>query len=225
MVAHVNINSLRLKFDSLVQKITGKIDILMISETKLDNTFPEGQFFIEVYSKSCRIDPNCHGGGIMLNVRAGIPSKNLSTESLPMEGLYVEINLQKKKCLLCCSYTPNRNVIKSHLEILHKGLASYSSKYENLIVLGDFNVAMNNSDITVFCDRYDLKYPTCYKNHENPSCIDLILTNNPKCFQSSCVLETGVSDFHRMTITVMKTTFQKFQLRTIHYMELKNNAL
>ena len=157
VVAHLNINSLRLKFDSLAQKITGNVDILMISETKLDNSFPEGQFLIEGYSKPYRIDRNCHGGGIMLYVRADIPSKLLSTELLPMEGFYVEINLQKKKWLLCCSYNPNKNTIKSHIEILHKGLALYSPKYENFIVLGDFNVGMDNSDMTVFCYTYDLK--------------------------------------------------------------------
>ena len=112
------------------------------------------------------------------------------------------------------------------MENLHKGLALYSSKYENFIVLGDFNVGMDNSDMTVFCDTYDLKClikePTCYKNPENPSCIDLILTNNPKCFQSSCVVETGLSDFHKMTVTVMKTTFKKFQPRIIHYRDYKH---
>ena len=48
-----------------------------------------------------------------------------------MKDFYVEINHQKKKWLLCCSYNPNKNAIKSHLEILHKDLALYSSKYEN----------------------------------------------------------------------------------------------
>ena len=47
----------------------------MISETKLDSSFPEGQFLIEGYSKPHRIDRNCHGAGIMLYVRADIPSK------------------------------------------------------------------------------------------------------------------------------------------------------
>ena len=186
MVAPLNINSLRLTFDSLAQKITGNVDIHMISETKLDNSFQEGQFLIEGYSKPYRIDLNFHGGGIMLYVRADIPSKLLSTELLPMEDFYVEINLHKKKWLLCCSYNLNKNTIKSHIEILHKGLALHSSKYENFIVLGDFTVGMDNSDTTVFCDTCDLKClikePTCYKNPENPSCIDLILTNNPKCF-------------------------------------------
>ena len=51
----------------------------------------------------------------------------------------------------------NKDAIKSHLEILHKGLALYSSKYEKFIVLGGFNVAMDNSDMSVFCDTYDLK--------------------------------------------------------------------
>ena len=75
MVAHLNIKSLRLKFDSLIQKITGNVDILMISETKLDNSFPESQFLIEGYSKLYRIHNDYHGGGIMLYVRADIPSK------------------------------------------------------------------------------------------------------------------------------------------------------
>ena len=109
-----------------------------------------------------------------------------------MEGFYEEMNLQKKKSLLCCSCNPKKNAIKSHLEpLLHKRLALYSSKYENFIVLGDFNVGMDNSDMTLFCDACDLKClikePTCYRNLENPSYIDHILTNNPKCFHSSCV--------------------------------------
>ena len=150
----------------------------MISETKLDNSFPEGQFLIEGCSKPYRIDRNCHGGSIILYVRVDIPSKLLSIESLPMEAFYVEKSLQKKKWLLCCSYNPNKNAVKSHLE--NKGLALCSSKFENFIVLGDFNVGMHNSDMMGFCDTYDLKClikePTCYKNPENPSWIDLILT-------------------------------------------------
>ena len=81
VVAHLNINSLRLEFDSLVQKLTGNVDILMISETKLNDAFPEGQFFIAGCSKPYRIDRNFHGGGIISYVRADIPSKRLSAES------------------------------------------------------------------------------------------------------------------------------------------------
>ena len=52
-----------------------------------------------------------------------------------------------------------------------------------------------------FCGSYGLKnlikVATCYKNPQNPSCIDLIFTNSPLSFQSSGVIETGIPDFYR----------------------------
>ena len=59
------------------------------------------------------------------------------------------------------------------------------------------------------------------KNPEKPSCIDLILTNNPHSFQNSGVIETGLSDFHRMTVTVSKMFFQKLKPRIINYRDYK----
>ena len=47
-----------------------------------------------------------------------------------------------------------------------------------------------------------IKKPTCYKNPKNPTCKDLMLTKVPRSFQSTCVIETGLSDFHLMTLTV-----------------------
>ena len=64
-----------------------------------------------------------------------------------------------------------------------------------------------------FCDNYNLtsfiKQPTCYKNPNNPTRTDLILSNTPRSFQSTCVIETGLSDFHLITLTVMKKSFRK----------------
>ena len=55
----------------------------------------------------------------------------------------------------------------------------------------------------------------------NQSCIDLILTNHPKCFQNSGVYETGISDFHKLTFTVLKTYFHKAKPRIIKYRDYK----
>ena len=63
---------------------------------------------------------------------------------------------------------------------------------------------------------------TCYKNPDKPTCIDLILTNCPGSFQNSCVVETGLSDFHKMVVTVMKTSYRKSQPKIIHYRNYKN---
>ena len=77
-----------------------------------------------------------------------------------------------------------------------------------------------------FCDTFDLtsliKEPICYKNPDNPSCIDLILTSKPLRFQNSCVAETGLSDFHRMILTVTKMTLQKLKPRVISYRDYKH---
>ena len=88
---------------------------------------------------------------------------------------------------------------------MSKNLALHSSSYENLIIIGDFNVYVEGISMSGFCVTFGLKSlikdATCYKNPENPSSIDLILTNNPCTVQNSCVIETGLSDFHRILVT------------------------
>ena len=105
-------------------------------------------------------------------------------------------------------YNPSWNHIDLHLEHLNRQITLYSSHYQNFMIIGDFNVEANKSAMSVFSDTYDLKSlikePTCYKNPSKPSCINRMLINKPWIFIHSCVIETGLSDFHRMTITVMK---------------------
>ena len=55
---HLNINSLKNKFDLLSKQVKGSIDILMVSETKLNDSFPEGQFLIEGFHSPFRFDCN-----------------------------------------------------------------------------------------------------------------------------------------------------------------------
>ena len=75
--AHLNINSLRNKFDLLANIVKDKIDILMISETKLDSSFPKGQFHLHGFSEPSRLDRNRNGGGILVFIRDDIPSNLL----------------------------------------------------------------------------------------------------------------------------------------------------
>ena len=159
-------------------------------------------------------------------MRENILSKLLSVENSPTEAFFVELNLRKKKWLLSCSYNPKRENIENHLETLSKSLALYSSSYENLIIVGDFNVCVEEISMSGFCNTFGLKSlkkgATYYKNSENPSSINLILTNNPRSFQNSCVIETGLSDFHRMVATVMKTSFERLKPRLINYRDYAN---
>ena len=85
-----------------------------------------------------------------------------------------------------CSYNLNNNNTELHLNCLSRSIDSLSSKYENIILLGDFSSYMDDSPMIGFGETYKLrnlvKHPTCFKNPDNPSCIDLLLTHKPLSF-------------------------------------------
>ena len=76
-IGNLNINSLPKKFDNLKEHETRMLDILIITETKLDNTFLVSQFHIDGYSKRYRLDRNRNGGGIIIYVRKDISNRML----------------------------------------------------------------------------------------------------------------------------------------------------
>ena len=67
--------------------------------------------------------------------------------------------------------------------------------------------------MTELCELYDfsnlIKDPTCFKKPLNPTSIDVILTNKVRSFHNNNVIETGLSDHHKLTLTVLKLLFQK----------------
>ena len=129
--AHINKNSLRNKFELLVDQVKGNIDVLMISETKIDDGFPLGNFLIGGFSKPYRLDRDSLGGCILLYVREDIPTNLTEVETKPIEGFYVEINLRNDKWLINCSYNPHKNMIGNHPRALSEKLDLYSTSYDN----------------------------------------------------------------------------------------------
>ena len=97
VIGHLNINSLSRKFDQLKTIIGKNIDILVITETKIDSSFPNSQFKIEGFSMPYRFDRNRFGGDVMIFVRDDIPSKHLTRHKLPddIESVFIEVNLRK----------------------------------------------------------------------------------------------------------------------------------
>ena len=212
--AHLNINSLRNKFY-----------LLMIYKIKLDSSFPKGHFHLNGLSETYRLDRNGYSGGILVFIREDLPSKHIESK-MRIEGFFVEQKLKRKKWLLCCSYNPNFSQILFHLNELGKNLDTSTSKYDNIILLGDFNTEPTDAALSNFCEIYNfenlIKDKTCFKNPNQPSCIDLIITNRSKSFQNSMVIEKGLSDFHKICITVMKMYCSKQKPSITHYRKFKD---
>ena len=114
-------------------------DILVITETKLDETYPNFQFYIEGYSLPFRLDRNRNGGGLMIYVREDIPSKLLKKHNFQydIEGLFIELNFRKSKWLLGGFYDPPSQSDQYFFNSLDKALDLYCN-YEKNITIGRF---------------------------------------------------------------------------------------
>ena len=120
----------------------------------------------------------------------------------------------------------NSLVYSDILRYTSKALDTYFQLYDNIIIIGDFNCEETETHMSTFCENYTLKKlvkePTCYKNLEKPSCIDLILTNRNKSFINTSVVESGLSDHHKLILTVLKSKFTKLKPKTVEYRSYKN---
>ena len=101
IMGHLNINSLRNKFESIKPIISPNFDIFLVSETKLDESFPNSQFSINGY-KMFRQERDCFGGGLCIYIKGNIASKQLNLISWTQ------------------SHNTNRNILNKHFLSLQK---------------------------------------------------------------------------------------------------------
>ena len=225
-LGHLNINSIPNKFEGIMGLVTNQLDVFLISETKIDNSFPDAQFSFNGYSEPHRKDRNLGAGGLLMYVNENIPSRKLNEHTLPddVEIMCVEINLKKQKWILMGLYRPPNMNEMYFLNHLSRVIDYYSKKYDRIVIMGDFNSEPSDESIETFCGSYNLynlvKEKTCFKGP--PKCYDLILTNCKHNFQNTSAVTTGFSDFHKMTVTVLKTEFVKSDPIKIHYRNYKN---
>ena len=151
----------------------------------------------------------------------------LEKNSFPdnIDGFFVELRFRKGKWLLGGMYHPPSQPDQYFFNTLDKVLDAYSN-YKNILLIGDFNAQIGQTLLDTFLYQYKLaninKEPTCYKNSENPTCIDFILSNRPKSFFKTNTVFTGLSDFHKLVLSVFKTTFPKSKPKEITYRNFKN---
>ena len=225
IIGHLNVNSLRNKFLSINELLVKNIDKLLLTETKLDDSFPINQFRIDGY-RLFRYDRNKFGGGLCLYVNENLACKSVKCNLLSdIESISIEINLRKRKWLIIGVYKPpNINNI-SFLEKLSNQLNESIKTYGNVLLLGDFNITPDNEVMKTFLSTHDLqnlvKAPTCFKGRI-PQCIDLILTNQNQYFMKTKTFITGISDFHALNTSIMKMKYTKGNPKVKIYRDYKN---
>ena len=93
-------NSVRNKFKFLVGQVKVKIDILMILQTKIGESFPQGNLLIDGFSSPYRLDRDPKFRGFMSYIKDDIASNFGASDNKSIESLYVELNFQNAKVLI-----------------------------------------------------------------------------------------------------------------------------
>ena len=151
IVATLNVNSISPKFDEFKLMVSGYFDVIIVTETKLDDSFPKAQFCIDRFSIPYRLTRNRNGRGLMIYVRDDIPSKMLTKHNLPedIEAAFVELNFRKCKWLLCATYRAPSQNHNYFFDNIDKGLDVYST-YERVALAGDFNAQVGEKSFDAF---------------------------------------------------------------------------
>ena len=163
----------------------------------------------------------------MIYVRDDIPSKMLTKHNIPedTEAAFIKLNFRKCKWLLYATYRAPSQNHNCFFDNIDKCLDVYST-YEKVALTGDFNAQVGEKSFDCFLYQHGLtsinRYPTCYKNPNNPSCIDHILTNSSMSFFKTETVFTGLSDFHKLVLPVFKLHFLKAKTMEISYRNLRD---
>jgi len=175
-----------------------------------------------------RLDRNRHGGGILIYIREDIPSKELTKHTFndDIEGIFFELNFNKYKLLVLGTYHPPNQNNDYYFNSISNSLDLYLGDYERFILIGDFNIQDSDTCLMEFNSQYDSKNivrdPTCFKSINNPTTIDLIITN----FSRSCIntktFINSLSDFHALVATTLNIKFNKPEPKEVTYRNYKN---
>ena len=231
IIGHVNINSLRNKYDpcrSILQN--GLCDIFTLSETKLDESFPTAQFHITNFTLH-RKDRNAHGGGIVTYIRSDLPHRRRTDLELnyasAFELVVLEVQFYKKeKWFICSCYKPpcikDSVFERSFSELLN----SLQIETPHILIIGDINFDMNKENtLSNLCNTYDLQNlvsgPTCNKGAKSTA-LDVILSSEPKRFKHTINEPCFLSDFHNVICTVIKLLCPPVVPRRIYYRSYKH---
>ena len=237
-IGYLNINSLRGdKFPILKDVLLeNPLDLICIDETKLTYDFPDSQFYIEGYQhppyrrdRSNKL--SCRGGGKIVYAKTGLITKRLTNYETPnAETICLELNITGRKWFIIYAYRPESIDRILFFEEISICLGKATKSYDYIILAGDLNVDMdipkNDSKglLSGLCENFGLSNlinkKTCTKKSEGSS-LDVLLTNHNRCFQHTCVIETGISDHHKLIGSFLKSKFQKLPPKNVFYRDYK----
>ena len=209
-----------------------QLDYFVISEAKLDSRFPSAQFHIRDSEIKNRRDRDKSRGGLIEFDKKGVITKRLKDLQTNLsQTICTEITISKKRWLCMSVYRPPfSSNIDTFFDELTISLSKAVNKFDNLIVMGDFNIDVTKENCSGFdkleelCNTFNLtnfiKSETCYTNNHK-STIDLFFKNKPLSFQGTSSTKTGLSDCHKLISTFMSSFVSRLKPKNVFFRNYK----
>ena len=223
-IGHINIQGLSNKIDQLkllLQSGQNQINILGVSETKLNNIHPDSPFHINGFQKPFRRDRKENaGGGILVYVKEGVCCKQRpDLEHARLECIWLEVQpVHSKSFLVGHLYRPPNSTIQWN-EIFEKSLEKVLKEEKEIYLLGDFNRDLLNYQInsawTDYIEPFGITQLVTEATRVTPdssTLIDHVYSNRPENVENVDVPKIGLSDH-----------FPIFFTRKMHVHQPKDN--
>ncbi len=230
--AHMNINWFHSKFQEVHDILFNNyVDFFAITETKL-NPGIKGDFKVENYSMYRQDRPQGGaGGGLICYIYSTIPHrprKDLAYTQDGIESMVFEIMMKGEKWFFISVYRPGSVSILHLRNALEYMCQRCGSEGRATFLMGDINVDFLKDKFLIQheLDIYNMtnliKGPTCFKNPDNPSSVDVILCTCPRRISSTLNVNIGVSDHHNITLAASKLYVKRQPKKQIIYRSYKN---
>ena len=241
LIAHLNINSYQNKFDEMkeiIQKL--RIQVMIISETKIDGSYPDAQFAIPGYTPPYRSDRKKGGGGILAYLSSNVICKRLKVPRCykTIESVVLEIKLKDRQVIVAGLYRFPKPLASTYQQQLVEEMNHFcnwvSLQGHAFVLLGDLNLDRLRPDKPegkLLIDIEETHGLECLitqpkriqsrAGRTTKTLIDVILTNEAHLFIKSGIYDPGLSD-HPIVYGFMQHKAAKAKPRIIKFRTTKN---
>ena len=170
------------------------VDVIVLAETKLDDTFPKNQFSLPGFKAPIRLDSTANSGGLLVLINEKITSKQIKAITVPsnIQAVPMELNIKNSKWLLLPIDKPPCQNEAYFLDEIQTVVDFCAKSVQNLLLFGDFNMDTTNNTLSSFIDSNGLfsmiRTPACFKSTH-----DFMLTNRKYSFKDTQTFETGLA--------------------------------
>ena len=124
------------------------LDYLALSKTKIEQNFPTAQFYIKGYKAEARRGRDKYGNGLIEFVKNSFISRRPKEyETKQSESIYSEFTIANRKWICLNIYRPPiQNNMNTFFDEITALLSKSAMKYENIIIMGDFDIDIKIKD-------------------------------------------------------------------------------